>query len=127
MLKNLPKEYNIQCQVIHIEISARKLLLQIMWNQVELQYDDLSITKTSLKNGCRKFEFSDSNSDSTKGSMIGTEDALLATKLKGRCRKCGQYIYKGADFLEKKSESCASSTTKYTTAKFNGKLHEEGS
>ena len=104
VLGNLPKEYNIQCQVMRIKLSAGKWLLQSMYNQLELRYDDLSSTKTSCKNGRRKSAFSDSDSDSTKGSANGTEDTLLTMQFEGRCCKCRQYGHKGADFSEKKLE-----------------------
>ena len=123
MLRNLPEEYNIQCQVMRIDLSAEKMLLQSMYNQLELRYDDLSSTNTSCKNGRRKSEFSDSDPDSTKGSTSRTEDALLTTQFKGRCCKCRQYRHKGLDFSEKNSERSTSSTTKSTTAKFKGKCY----
>ena len=53
---------------MQIELSAGKLLLQSMYDQLELKYDDLSSTKTSRENGCRKFAFSDSDSNSAKES-----------------------------------------------------------
>ena len=123
VLKNLPKEYDIQCQVMRIKLSTRKLSLQSMYNHLELRYDDPSSTKTSCKNGHSKSVFLDNDSDCTKGSTSRTEDALLPTQFKGRCRKCGQYRHKGADFPEHKTESCTPSTTGSTTTKFKGNCH----
>ena len=79
VLGNLPKEYDIQCQVMRIELSAGKLNLQSMYDRLEMRYDDLTSTKTSRKNGRRKSAFSDSDSDSANDSGSGTEDAMLAT------------------------------------------------
>ena len=79
VLRNLPKEYDIQCQVMRIELSAGKLTIQGMYDQLELRYEDLNSTKTLRKNGRRKSAFSDSDSESSKGSASGTEDALIAT------------------------------------------------
>ena len=105
---------------MRIALSAGKLSIQGMYDQLELRYEDLHHTKTSRKNGRRKSAFSDSDSDSSKGSASSTEDALLATQFKGRCRKCGQYGHKGADCPEKKSENSTPSTTGSTTPIFQG-------
>ena len=88
VLGNLTKEYNIQCQVMGIKLSAGKLTIQGMYNQLEMQFKDLTSTKTLHKNGHRKSAFSWSNIESSKESTSGAEDALVA-QFKGRCCKCG--------------------------------------
>ena len=91
VLGNLPKEYDVQCQMMRIGLSARKISIESMYKQLELCYDDLCGTKTSHKNSCRKSTFFESDSES---SSSGTEDALLATQFKGRCRRCGTFRHK---------------------------------
>ena len=77
------------------------------------------LTSTNLcKNGHRKSAFSDSDSESSKDSRSGAEDALISTQFKGMSRKCGKYGHKGVDCPEKKLETPSSNTT--GTKKFNG-------
>ena len=113
----------MQCQMMQIELSARKLSIESMYKQLELRYNNLCSTKTARKNGCRKSAFSESDSES---SSSGTEDALLATQFKGRCRRCRTFGHKVADCLEKKNDwkpTSNNSTSTKTPKKFNGNCY----
>ena len=46
VLGNLPKEYDVQCPMLQIEISAKKLSIDSMYKKLKLRYDDLHGTKT---------------------------------------------------------------------------------
>ena len=54
VLGNLPKEYDVQCQMMQIKLSAQKISIESMYKQLELRYDNLYGTKTARKNGCMK-------------------------------------------------------------------------
>ena len=66
VLVNLLREYDIQCQVMWIELSAGKLSIQGMYNQLELWFEDLMSTKTLRNNGHRKSASSDSDLESSR-------------------------------------------------------------
>ena len=65
VLGNLPKEYDVQCQIMGINISAGKLSIESMYKQLELRYNNLCGTKTERKNVPRKSAFSESDSESS--------------------------------------------------------------